>query len=345
MTSPDLIHELKVSRPVAPADLRMRVREIATQEAPRSTWPSFRLPARRVALVAMPAAIALAIVSAGVLGLARSDGTTEAFRDRLLEETVVPGGADNAAPEAAPATGLGATTTKDSAIGPTSDRAQRVSATLTVEVADAQAVSGAAQEALDLTRSLGGHVVNASVATGDEGSAALTVRIPVNKVQEAIVKLSALGRIVSQQVSIQDLQEGLDAMERREKSVREQIARISARLDSEALDPGTRAALESRRQSLRSELGELRRGIGSTKAEARMATIDLTVVTPDGLGVVPTPSRLDRTLDEALNVLVWEGVVVLATAIVVAPFALVFFAAWLGRRFQRRREEERLLAT
>lgn len=344
MTSPDLIHELKVSRPAAPADLRMRVREIATQEASPSTWPSFRLPVRRMALVAMPAAIALAIASAGVLGLVRSDGSTEVLRERSLEGIVVPGQTDNAAPEAAPSTGLGATTTKDSAIGPTADRAQRVSATLTIEVPDSQGVSGAAQEALDLTRSLGGHVVSASVATGEEGSAALTVRIPVSKVQEAIVKLSALGRIVSQQVSIQDLQEGLDAMERREKSVREQIARITARLDSEALDPGTRAALETRRKSLQSELRELRRGIGSTKAEARMATIDLTVVTPDGLGVVPTPSRLDRTLDEALNVLVWEGVVLLATAIVVAPFALVFFAAWLGRRFHRRREEERLLA-
>jgi hypothetical protein len=57
------------------------------------------------------------------------------------------------------------------------------------------------------------------------------------------------------------------------------------------------------------------------------------------------PSRLDRTLDEALNVLVWEGVVVLAMAIVVAPFALVACAAWLGRRFYRRREDERLLMT
>ncbi len=54
-----------------------------------------------------------------------------------------------------------------------------------------------------------------------------------------------------------------------------------------------------------------------------MATIQLTVVTPGVLGAVPVPSRLDRTLDEALNVLVWEGVVALAIAIVAAPFALV----------------------
>jgi hypothetical protein len=76
-----------------------------------------------------------------------------------------------------------------------------------------------------------------------------------------------------------------------------------------------------------------------------MATIQLTVVTPGVLGAVPTPTRLDRTFDEALNVLVWEGVVALAVAIIAAPFALVAFAAWLGRRLYRRREEDRLLAT
>ena len=35
----------------------------------------------------------------------------------------------------------------------------------------------------------------------------------------------------------------------------------------------------------------------------------------------------------------------LGLVIVLAPFALVFFAAWLGSRLHRRHEEERLLAT
>ena len=47
----------------------------------------------------------------------------------------------------------------------------------------------------------------------------------------------------------------------------------------------------------------------------------------------------------ALNVLAWEGVIALGMLIVFAPFALVAFAAWLGRRLYRRHEEERLLAT
>jgi len=342
MTSPDLIHELKTSRPIAPGSLRAQVREMAVQETSRSFWPSLRLPVRRVALVAMPAAVALAIVSAGVLGLARSDGTSEAFRDQALTQPTATGDFERGSAESAPSTTLGAA---DSTIGPNADRKQRVNATVTLEVADPDAVSRAAQEALDLTRSLGGYVVSASVATGDEGSAALTVRVPVARVQEAIVQLSALGRIVSQQVTIDDLQEQLDVLERRENSLREQIARISARLESASIDAETRAVLEARRRALRSEFRQLRQQIASTNSEARMATIQLSVVTPDALGTVPTPTRLDRTLDEALNVLVWEGVVALAAAIVVAPFALLFGATWLGRRLYRRREEERLLAT
>jgi hypothetical protein len=38
-------------------------------------------------------------------------------------------------------------------------------------------------------------------------------------------------------------------------------------------------------------------------------------------------------------------VVALAVVIIAAPFALLAFAAWLGRRLYRRREEDRLLAT
>jgi len=300
-------------------------------------------------MIAMPAAVALAIVTAGVTGLARSDGTTEAFREQsaATTEALELGAADNAQSQEPPLSNpaLPAATDQGSAIAPTTDRAQRVNATLTVEVSDSDAVSRAAQQALDLTRRLGGHVVSASVATGEEGSAALTVRVPVARVQEAIVQLSSLGRIVSQHVQIEDLQESLDALERRERSVRAQIATLVAQLDTETLDAATRARLESRLQNLRGELRELRRGISSTNADARLATIQLTVVTPSMLGAVPVPSRLDGTLDEALDVLMWEGVIALAIAIVAAPFALVAFAAWLGRKLYRRREEDRLLAT
>ena len=185
-------------------------------------------------------------------------------------------------------------------MGPTDGRAQRVSATLTVEVHDSNAVSRAAQDALDLTRRLGGHVVSASVATGEQGSASLTVRVPVARVQEAIVGLSSLGCIVSQQVTTDDLQENLDQLQRREASVRNRIALIGARLATESLDVETRAMLENRLNTLRGELRSLRAGITSTRAEARMSTIQVTVEHPGAFGVVAPPSRLNRTIDGAL---------------------------------------------
>jgi hypothetical protein len=337
-SSPDLIHELRASRPVAPSTVRARVREIAAAQPARPAFPRLRLPSRRSALVVIPAAAAIALASAGVVGLVRSDTSREAFREQGAVEKSQPGTSEDALGAVAP-------TQSSPTVGPTPGRAQRVSATLTVEVTDSDAVSRAAQDALDLTRSLGGYVVSSSVSTAEEGSASLTVRVPVAKVQEAIVGLSGLGRIVSQQVTIQDLQETLDELERREASVRSQIARIRTRLATESLEPATEAVLRSRLQTLRRELVELRSGIATTNAEARMSTIQLAIVTPGIQGVVTPPSRLDRTIDEALGVLAWEGAIALGLLIVLAPFAIVGTALWLGRRLYRRHEEERLLAT
>jgi Domain of unknown function (DUF4349) len=347
-SSPELINELQASRPAAPPELRARVRELSAESPAQAPLRRFRFPVRRVALIAIPAAAALAFASAGVVGLFRSDVSTEAIRQKSLATTTGAGSttpAPNASREGATLSGTAFGGLADSAIAPTSGRAQRVSATLTVEVADADAVSRAAQDALDLTRRLGGHVVNASVATGDEGSASLTVRVPVAKVQEAIVGLSRLGSIVAQQVTIDDLQETLDRLQRRELSLRSQIALVVANLESGTLDAETQARLEARLKNLRGELRGIRSGISATNAEARMSTIQLTVVTPGAFGAVAPPARLDRTIDEALNVLAWEAVIVLAVLIVLAPFALVAFAAWLGRRFYRHREDERLLST
>jgi flagellar basal body-associated protein FliL len=337
-SSPDLIHELRASRPSAPADLRARIREIGAAQPARSRrapWASWRFPARRGVLVVVPVTLALVVATAGALGLARSNLRT-VFSDAAGSVTAAPARTAPAPLEA---------TTKAGAADAATLRAQRVSATITLEVKDSGAVSRAAQDVLELTRSLGGYVVSSSVTTGEQGNASLIVRVPVDQVQDAITRLSSMGRIVSQQVTIDDLQATLDQLEKREATVRGQIAKIRARLESESLDPQTEAVLRARLQTLRAELVELRRGIAATNTEAQMSTIQLTVVTPDSAGAVVPSSRIDRTIDEALNVLAWEGVIALGILIVAAPFALVGFAAWLGRRLYRRHEEERLLAT
>ncbi len=85
-SSPELIHELRASRPSAPAELRARVREIAAEQPARARWASWRFPVRRGMLVAVPAAAALAFASAGVLGLARSDVAPQTYRQDGLDK-------------------------------------------------------------------------------------------------------------------------------------------------------------------------------------------------------------------------------------------------------------------
>src|SRR5262245_17088002 len=92
--SPELIHELRASRPSAPAELRARVRAVASERPADAPWAGWRFPIRRGMLVAVPAAAALAIASAGMLGIARSDSPDTVGQGALEKSTL-----QTAAPE------------------------------------------------------------------------------------------------------------------------------------------------------------------------------------------------------------------------------------------------------
>ena len=71
MTSAEIVRELRAARPAAPHVLRARVEAIAasTPPAPRPSLAGRLLPRRRALLVAFPVAAALAVASAGVIGV------------------------------------------------------------------------------------------------------------------------------------------------------------------------------------------------------------------------------------------------------------------------------------
>jgi uncharacterized protein DUF4349 len=348
MTSAELISELRAARPTAPDALRERVRELAAREPEprRSPFAGFSL--RRLSAVALPAAAALALATAGAIGLTRSgDAPSIAVN---YGETVTREAAPPTAPPASSAQDsalgkLGSGTAPAPAVGPVPGRPQRFSAQLTLEVADADALSAATQRALQVTRSLGGYAVSVSYGSAEEtGTASLVLRVPTAKVQDAIARLSSLGTIVGEQVQIDDLGDQLQSLEQRERSLREQIARLTGRLASEDLTDEQRAVLQARRAAAQRQLAAVRQEQAGVQREASLATLSLALRTEQGAAVPAPQSRLDRTLDEALGVLAWEGIALLYAAIVVAPFALLAAAGIIGARYRRRREDERLLA-
>jgi hypothetical protein len=345
MSSADLITELRAARPVAGNSLRERVHEIAASAPPPRRTFATRLAPRRVALVALPAAAAVALATAGALGLARSD---EGAREAGTPPPATATDALRSTKESAAATGGSAATlapVQGSALPPSATRPQRYSAELTIEVADADALSAAAQRALRITDSLGGYVVTSSLdAQGEDGTSSLVVRVPTARVQDAIVRMSELGKIVGQRVSIEDLGGQQDALARQETALVGEIARLQRQLSRGGLAPEERAALRSRLAQARAELSQVRAAQAQSREEARYATVSLQLRTEADAGVVAPGSRLDRTLDEIGRILAWEAAAVLYVLVVAGPFLLVGAGVWWLSRQRRRRHDERLLA-
>jgi hypothetical protein len=351
--SDQLLHELRAARPVASSALRERVRALSAQEPVREPFLA-RLGLfhwRRLVLVA-PATVAVALVAAGVIGLTRGDvgelggGADEQAAVGLSESAPPTATFDTdtkaAAPERQARTPPIASDASGGAVPPAAGQLQRYEAELRLRVDDVEALSSATKRAQRIALAHGGSVASLQYDAPAEGvgAAQITLRIPTTKVQSALAELSALGTIVGQRYGIDDLQQQADTLQREIEATQRRIAAILEQLESPNLSDADRAVLRSRLSNSRAELTRLRQGLSSTRAEARTATIYLTLTTEEiEPGAVGGGSRLDGVKE----VLAWEAIALLYAAVVLGPFILVGLLVWLVLRLRRRQVEARLL--
>jgi hypothetical protein len=319
-----LIRELRVSAPVAPRDVRERVRSLKPAERRRQFgW--------KPVLVVVP--VALALAGAAALGVRGVDGEDRSVvgaggresADATLEATTPESAQDRASSAlAAPA------------------RAQEWDVRLELAVPDNARLSEASTEAIATTRALGGYVVSSNVATsGPEGRAQLVVRIPQRRVQDAIAQLSALGTITGQDVTVQDRQAELDQLAGRIDALRVQIAELNVRLRTEVLDEADRLRLELQRRRLQGSLNALTRQRAGIAGQVALADVSVTLETRRAAGAAP--GRFDGAVDDAVAVLGAAAAVGVFLLIVLAPLTLLALIGLVARRAWRRRDEERLL--
>jgi hypothetical protein len=326
-----LVAELAEANVAASPELRARVREIAARvPAPRQS----RLPRfspRRAAFVLAPAIVIVglgAALAGGLVSSTRSPksetlGAVPSAAQTVHGAAVLRG--DAKTPEVFSRSGAGAATP-----APSVGRAQQYDAEMRLRVKDLSRVT---QTALRLTRALGGYVRSVDYGAGAKsGNALLVVRIPLGAVQKAIVRFSALGTIVDQHVSIQDVQAGFDRRFRQLQVLRAQIAAAQR-----AHDDAKVARLRKQLVSLQSE---------QTQAKRRYsyATLSLGLTTAKPVVAHPKPGRVDRALDGAGSVLLKELAVLLYALIVAGPIALLAALALVSGKLWRRRATERLLA-
>jgi Domain of unknown function (DUF4349) len=346
MSSSDLLEQIRASRPAAPPALRERVRALAATEQPARPSLFARFRPRRLALVALPVTVLLAVVSAGAVGLVRSGD--EAVQPEEL--TAIGAQQDSAAPSeeraqrgAAPGAALQAV--PKAVPAPTPGRLERYQASLRLRVENTDALSDATQRAVRLTRELGGYVVTlqSSVPEQGTGGAEIVVRVPRLRVQQAIAGFMELGTILAQNVQVEDLQRQVDEQTDRIAVLTAEIARIERQLRNPDLPLETRSRLSARLAADRRELRELRDVRAQTTREGQLATVTLALTTEEQAGAPAGKSRLDRAVEQAGEVLSWEAAAVLLALVAVGPVLVLALLVWLGLRMVRRRAEERLL--
>ena len=350
----DLVRELR-TLPGAPEELRARVR-ILTQAAPAE--PRRRRTRRRLVLVvACLALLGIAGVTA-VYGIVSSGGG--GGQQSKAAGTVYAaggGGAVRAAPKAqrtlTTETGghiaAPSATALDSAatLPPTEGRLQQYSATMRLRVKGVNGLSRTTNRAMRITRSLGGFVasVDYGTPTRKSGEAYLTVRIPNARVQQAVVRFSSLGVILSQDISIRDLQDKSNQEAVQIIRLQREIDRLVAKLRG-SLSPEERVQTQSQLDAARAALRARTEQHAGTLRRGRLATFRLDLTTRKA-AVVPVHhgrGRVGRAASHAFGLLAKIVAGTIYGAIVLLPLLVVAVLLLVASRLLRRRGNERLLA-
>lgn len=323
MSRPDLLTQLRETRPMAPAELREHIRRIAADATPPTTR---RLTWRRALFVAIPAAAVVAGVA--VLGSQRSHPTYNA----VPTHTQPPSKAFALAPTSATTGTANAETTLPA---PNPNRVQRISASLQLRVPNTQAVSDDTKQAVAIARALGGYARSLNVdAQGRSGSATIVLRIPRQNVQRAVSRLSALGTIVGENVQIRDITAQVDATAQRITRLEQRLTYWRGQLQT--ID------VEKHIASIEAAIARLRRGRASTIQAASYATLSLQLTTKPAPAPVHNGHGPLHGLAVAFR---WVGIGAVYVLALGAPLLILAGLAWLVVRAVRRHRENELLSS
>ncbi len=340
-----LARELREARPVASEPLRERVRALEPPPPPRRPALNLRRVVPAVALGAVAVSLSVA-VGIGLVDSASSPGEKIGAPARPsttnlggpVEHQALRSAKSESGRTPAPFSLRGSS----GAFTPDRTRLQQYDAVLTLRVDDRSDLSARTSQAMRLTRALGGYVASAVYnVPGKRGASALVLRIPIGHVQQALEALSGYGTLVSQRISVKDVQRRVDDVASSLGVLRGDSDRIRRELAG-SVTPARRAELEQRLAADRLRIKALTQTEHALTRRAQLARVVLTLVTPREQAAA-AKSRFERTLADAGSVLTRELEILLYGLLVAGPLLAVGGLAIAAGRAQRRRSDRRLL--
>jgi hypothetical protein len=207
-------------------------------------------------------------------------------------------------------------------------------------------VDRAAAKILRVTDDLGGYVVSSQVSSRSSGE--FELRVPESRLQRALTRLSAVGKVRERTQSSQDITAAVVSVQDRLKDARTERRSLLRQL-AEAITPNQTASIRGRLRLVSGQIAADKRDLRRVKTRASYSSIAVTLLADrrsgsgadDGDGSAGWTPR--DALDDAVRILeVSAGVLLVALALAL-PLGLVALLVWLAGRQAAQRRRERAL--
>jgi Domain of unknown function (DUF4349) len=262
------------------------------------------------------------------------------------------GGASTAAEESAPASGgADLAAPDDAALQPSSRNAgdpgsdrrrardEQLSASLTLG-APRRDIDSVSTGVADVAADLGGFVQSSTISSQQGGS--LELRVPSDRLETAIQRISRLGRVRELSRRSVDITANVVSARERLSDARAERKSLLVQL-ANAVTVNETESIRARLEIVSREISTARRALRRVNNEANFANLSVAVVPRAGGDDEEGAWTPGDAFDDALRVLeVAAGVAVIAAAVLL-PLALIWLLAWLGHRAVVRRRRERAL--
>jgi chaperonin cofactor prefoldin len=361
-----LTRDVRAAEPPMTMGFRARLdRDVAAgfpRRGGRRAW-SLRWPSMQV--TGALAAVLLALVVATVVIAGRGGSTpagnvtasgpasTSASSGAAAADATATESAPAPAPEArkaAPSVAAGAGAATSTAGGTTSTdggRSVEHSVDLTLQVDQATFLK-ATDEVVQAAQASGGYVSASNLGrTEAQGTAIFTLRIPVDRLDQAVNRLSSLGHVAALNRSSEDLTSQVDSLQAKLDDARDQRSALLKALGNASTDNQAKA-LQQRLALVRKHITSLQSQQGRLRSRTQRSTVAVTITTKDKSGLAIPPKHDDRwtpgdAARDAVRVLESiAGGAIIALAILLPLGLLAFGATTVSRSTRRRRREHAL---
>ncbi len=189
---------------------------------------------------------------------------------------------------------------------------------------------------------LGGYVVTSQISSGSSGD--FELRVPERRLQTALARLSAIGKVRGRTQSSQDITAAVVSVESRLKDARTERRSLLKQLAT-ATTTNQTTSIRERLRLVSGQIAAAKRDLRRQKARASYSTIAVSLVADKQAGAAApddgwTPGD---ALGTAARVLEVSAAVLLVAGAVALPLGLIALLVWFAARLATHRRRERAL--